>query len=382
MPPRPTASPCATRSGAEWRGHHLPRAGPARRRGRLLADRRRRRAAATGSSSTGPTRRGGRLPTWPSWRPAPSRSRSTPRTPRIRPSTSSATPAPRWRSSAAPNSTSTSRRCTARPARSPGSSRSTRPSRSTLADSCPLSVPLAHPVSPRARRTRRCRAPRRRRDDHLHVGHDRRPEGRRPDATRTSSSSSRRSTGSSRVTERDRSLCFLPLSHAYERAWTFYVLSQGRAELLPRRSEARPRSHAGGAADVHGQRAAPLREDLLDGAPQGEPGVGGRSRSCSQWAVKVGNRYAHAKKRGGARGPGARGAARPGGQAGAPQDPRHRGRPEELLLGRRRRAVRGDRGVLLRGGAAGLPGLRPDRNLADADVQQPEALHASAPSAG
>lgn len=29
------------------------------------------------------------------------------------------------------------------------------------------------------------------------------------------------------VTEQDRSLCFLPLSHAYERTWTFYVLLKG-----------------------------------------------------------------------------------------------------------------------------------------------------------
>ena len=42
-----------------------------------------------------------------------------------------------------------------------------------------------------------------------------------------------------RVTTADRSLCFLPLSHAYERIWTFYILAQGRAELLPRRPEAR-----------------------------------------------------------------------------------------------------------------------------------------------
>ena len=230
------------KAGRRVAGDHLRRAGPARRRRRLVADRRRRRARATASSSSRqhpvvvdrrPGHHGGRRHL---------RSRSTRRTPPTRPSTSSATPAPRV---AFVGGRGAVRAPRGRPrrgaARSPGSSSFDAGRPLDLADSCPLSVPLEHPVSPALAGPRRRRVARRRGDDHLHLGDDRRPEGRRPDLRepRRPVRGDRRAT--SRWTERDRSLCFLPLSHAYERAWTFYILSKGARELLPRGPEARRR---------------------------------------------------------------------------------------------------------------------------------------------
>ena len=201
-----------------------------------------------------------------------------------------------------------------------------------LADSCPLSIPLAHPVSPALAE----RAAAARLDDVATIIYTSGTTGDPKGVVLSFENLVVQFEAIDRdfsVTERDRSLCFLPLSHAYERAWTFYILSKGAQNFYLDDPEAHPRGDAGGAADVHGQRAAPLREDLLDGAPQGEPGVGDETE-----AVPVGGegrqpiRPREEARR--PRGPVARGAARPGRQAGAPQDPGHRRRPEELLLGR------------------------------------------------
>ena len=60
------------------------------------------------------------------------------------------------------------------------------------------------------------------------------------------------------VSPEDRSLCFLPLSHVYERSWSYLVFHQGAQnhyignprDVLQALSEIQP--------DRHGQRAAPL----------------------------------------------------------------------------------------------------------------------------
>ena len=104
------------------------------------------------------------------------------------------------------------------------------------------------------------------------------------------------------VTERDRSLCFLPLSHAYERAWTFYVLLKGAQnyyledakavieamqEVHPTCMVSVPRLYEKiYATALHKlSRASALRRRLFD------------------WAVGVGGRYAETRKRGRVPGP-------------------------------------------------------------------------------
>ncbi len=105
-----------------------------------------------------------------------------------------------------------------------------------------------------------------------------------------------------RVTERDRSLCFLPLSHSYERAWSFYIFRQGacnhyagdarRAALsLP---EVRPTAMVSvpllyekiyAAANERAEKSSPARRRLF------------------RWAVDTGKKYAYRKKEGKFAGP-------------------------------------------------------------------------------
>jgi long-chain acyl-CoA synthetase len=104
------------------------------------------------------------------------------------------------------------------------------------------------------------------------------------------------------VTGWDRSLCFLPLSHAYERAWTFYILSRGAQNFYlddPRRvleamQEVRPTCMVS-VPRLYEKIYATARHKVSEGS--------GAKRKLFEWAVKVGGRYAHAKKRGGRVGP-------------------------------------------------------------------------------
>ena len=104
------------------------------------------------------------------------------------------------------------------------------------------------------------------------------------------------------MTERDRSLCFLPLSHAYERAWTFYILSKGAQNfylddpkrILEAMQEVRPTCMVS-VPRLYEKIYSTARHRVSQGSPT--------KQKLFEWAVKVGNRYAHAKKRGGRVGP-------------------------------------------------------------------------------
>jgi long-chain acyl-CoA synthetase len=95
-----------------------------------------------------------------------------------------------------------------------------------LRDSCPLSVPLAQPVSPHLAE----RAAGSRVEDVATIVYTSGTTGEAKGVRLTFENLVTQFEALDtffRVTEADRSLCFLPLSHAYERAWTFYVLWKG-----------------------------------------------------------------------------------------------------------------------------------------------------------
>ncbi len=100
------------------------------------------------------------------------------------------------------------------------------------------------------------------------------------------------------VTTADRSLCFLPLSHAYERAWTFYILNRGAQNFYledPKRvletmQEVRPTCMV----------SVPRLYEKIYSTARHRVSQGSKTRrKLFEWAVAVGNRYAHARKRGG-----------------------------------------------------------------------------------
>ena len=99
------------------------------------------------------------------------------------------------------------------------------------------------------------------------------------------------------VTERDRSLCFLPLSHAYERAWTFYILNKGAQNFYledPKRvietmQEVRPTCMVS---------VPRLYEKIYSTARHKVSQGSGIKRRLFEWAVGVGNRFAHTRNRG------------------------------------------------------------------------------------
>ena len=68
--------------------------------------------------------------------------------------------------------------------------------------------------------------------------------------------------------DKDTVLSFLPLSHVLERMVTFAFLYKGCSDRLRREHRDRGREPDRGPAAHHGQRAAPLREDLRQGHGQ------------------------------------------------------------------------------------------------------------------
>jgi long-chain acyl-CoA synthetase len=104
------------------------------------------------------------------------------------------------------------------------------------------------------------------------------------------------------VTEADRSLCILPLSHAYERAWTFYILAKGAANYYlddPKRvveamREVRPTCMVS-VPRLYEKISATVRHRLSQA-----PAV---KRAVAAWAMRVGRQAAYARARGEALGP-------------------------------------------------------------------------------
>jgi long-chain acyl-CoA synthetase len=104
------------------------------------------------------------------------------------------------------------------------------------------------------------------------------------------------------VTEADRSLCFLPLSHAYERAWTFYILSRGAQNFYledPKRvleamQEVRPTCMV----------SVPRLYEKIFSTARHKVSQGSKTKQkLFEWAVAVGKRHAYTKKRGDRVGP-------------------------------------------------------------------------------
>ena len=169
------------------------------------------------------------------------------------------------------------------------------------ADSCPLSVPLAHPVSPALA----VRAAAARLDDVATIIYTSGTTGDPKGVVLSFENLVVQFEAIDRdfsVTERDRSLCFLPLSHAYERAWTFYILSKGAQNfyledpkrILEAMHEVRPTCMVS---------VPRLYEKIYSTARHKVSQGSGTKRTLFEWAVKIGNRYAHAKKRGERAGP-------------------------------------------------------------------------------
>jgi long-chain acyl-CoA synthetase len=105
-----------------------------------------------------------------------------------------------------------------------------------------------------------------------------------------------------RVTTEDRSLCFLPLSHAYERTWTFYILLKGAENFYlddPKRvidalREVRPTCMVS-VPRLYEKIYAAARHKAMHG-PEWK-------RKLFDWAIGVGSEHAYAKKDGRTVGP-------------------------------------------------------------------------------
>jgi long-chain acyl-CoA synthetase len=165
-----------------------------------------------------------------------------------------------------------------------------------LIDSCPISVPLAHPLSPDlVARGEASRA-----DDVATIIYTSGTTGEPKGVVLTFENlvvQFEALDAFFSVTAQDRSLCFLPLSHAYERAWTFYILYRGAQNFYlddPRRvidtmREVRPTCMV----------SVPRLYEKIYAAAHHQVSQGSAlKRKLFGWAVGVGSRYAYARKRG------------------------------------------------------------------------------------
>jgi long-chain acyl-CoA synthetase len=170
-----------------------------------------------------------------------------------------------------------------------------------LTDSCSLSVPLGHPTSPAlAGREAAIRA-----SDVATIIYTSGTTGEPKGVVLTFENILTQFDALDRffnVTERDRSLCFLPLSHAYERAWTYYILNRGAQNFYlddPKRvvetmQEMRPTCMVS-VPRLYEKIYATARHQISQGSAV--------KRGLFEWAVGVGRRYAYARKNGDSVGP-------------------------------------------------------------------------------
>jgi len=97
--------------------------------------------------------------------------------------------------------------------------------------------------------------------------------------------------------ETDRSLCFLPLSHVFERAWTFYIFHQGATncylqdpkQILAAMAEVKPTAMTGVPRLYEKIHAA-----MFDKVERGNP----RRRRIFEWALRTGLEYHQRRLRG------------------------------------------------------------------------------------
>jgi long-chain acyl-CoA synthetase len=164
------------------------------------------------------------------------------------------------------------------------------------ADSCSMSVPLAHPVSPRlADRLDGASS-----DDVATIIYTSGTTGEPKGVVLTHANMVMQFEALDRffdVSEKDRSLCFLPLSHAYERAWSFYVLYRGAHNYYledPKRvidamQEVRPTCMVS-VPRLYEKVHSTARHRISQGSAT--------RRAIFGWAIGVGKRVSYAKKDG------------------------------------------------------------------------------------
>jgi len=101
----------------------------------------------------------------------------------------------------------------------------------------------------------------------------------------------------------DRSLCFLPLSHVFERTWTYYIFHQGATncylqnprEIVPAMADIKPTAMTG-VPRLYEKIHATMFEKVEQGSP--------RKKQLFEWALRVGRRYHEGKLRGESASPG------------------------------------------------------------------------------
>ncbi|HSK10856.1 MAG TPA: long-chain fatty acid--CoA ligase, partial [Vicinamibacterales bacterium] len=138
------------------------------------------------------------------------------------------------------------------------------------------------------------------------------------------------------VSEDDRSLCFLPLSHAYERVWTFYIIVKGAQNYYledPKRAietmkEVRPTCMVS---------VPRLYEKVYAAAMHKRGEASALRRSLFDWAIAVGRRVGEARARG---------------EAVAPHLALQHAVADRLVLHKIREVVGGPKSVFSAGGAA------------------------------
>ena len=137
------------------------------------------------------------------------------------------------------------------------------------------------------------------------------------------------------VTEADRSLCILPLSHAYERAWTFYILYKGALnyylddpkQVVEAMQEVRPTCMVS-VPRLYEKIFATARHKLSQASPV--------KRALAGWAMEIGREVGYARAR--------------GDQVGQLRALKH-AVADRLVLSKIREVVGGPKSVLSAGGA-------------------------------